>query len=175
MNPLQGSQIDWSVFKKDKYYIHVYQTKIERSWKDLRTVHSKSIARYLSQNWPSQYSPRLVDIKLIEAKANTTGANRHQSSATSYRPRSRISDPRNRINQQDTSEASTLRTRRSANTSNSNSQRRKRYLWTVEPQQRVTEEISQSELSESKWKQSWRRDRVEKKRGTEVRNLSLPL
>ena len=160
MKPLQSSQIDWTVFKQDKYYIHVYQTKIDRGWQDLRTVQSKTIAQYLRHNWPNQYWPRLVDIKLIESRTNTTGANRNQSSATSYRPRSRISDtPRKRKNQHDVSEASTIRTRQSANTSNSYRQRRQRYLRTVEPKHRTTEEISQSEVSESQLKQRMRRDR----------------
>ena len=160
MKPLQGSKIDWSVFKQDKYYIHVYQTKIARGWKDLRTVHSKTIAQHLSQNWPSQYWPRLVDIRLIDPRANTTVPNRYQSDATSYRPRSGRSDtPLNRNNLHEASEASTLRTRRSANTSWSNNQRQRSYLRTVKPTQRAREEVSQSEMSESQVKQRRRRDR----------------
>ena len=160
MKPLQGSKIDWSVFKQDKYYIHVYQTKIDRGCRDLRTVHSKTIAQNLSQKWPAQYWPRLVDIRLIDSRANTTVPNRYQSDATSYRPRSRMSEkPRYRITQHDASEASTIRTRQSANTSYTNNHRKRSYLWTEAPKQRAREEISLSELSESQLKQRRRRDR----------------
>ena len=167
MKPLQGSKIDWSVFKQDKYYIHVYQTKIDRGCRDLRTVHSKTIAQNLSQNWPAQYWPRLVDIRLINSRTNTTLPNRYQSDATSYRPRSRMSEkPRYRINQHDASEASTIRTRQSANTSYTNNHRKRSYLCTEAPKQRVREEISPSELSESQLKPK-EEGQVEKTRGTE--------
>ena len=169
MKPLQGSQIDWSVFREDRYYIHVYQTKIERGRKDLRTLHSKTIAQYLSQNWHSQYWPRVIDIKLIEAKAKSRGVNRYQSSTTSYRPRSRILDyPHSRKNQQDASEASTLRTRLSTNNSNSNDLRRQRNRRTRVFKRRAAEDISQSELLDSQFQQrlrdGWRRQGARRNR-----------
>ena len=159
MKPAQGTQINWSAFKQNKYYIHVYQTKIERAWKDLRTLHSKTIAQNLSQNWSSQYWPRLVDINLIEGRANTK-VNRYQSRAMSYHPSPRISGyRRSSIHRQEASEASTLKTRLSAKTSSSFTRRGHRWLRPVRQKHSTAEDISQSELSDSQLKQRGRRGR----------------
>ena len=68
MIPPTGHEINWSVFRPDKYYVHVYQTKIERSWNDLRTLHSRSIAKQLNENWGQQYWPRSVDVDSTEIR-----------------------------------------------------------------------------------------------------------
>ena len=73
MRTPNASSIDRKVFKPNKYYIHVYQTKIERAWKDLRTLHSRSIALHLNKHWGDRYWPRSVDIKLIQAERMNVG------------------------------------------------------------------------------------------------------
>ena len=108
----------------------------------------------MSQNWYSQYWPRGIDIKLIEAKAKSRGA--YWSRTTSNRPRSRILDyPSTRKNQQDASEASTLRTRLSTNASISYDKREQRNLRNGVPKHKVVEDISQSEVLDSQFKQRW--------------------
>ena len=72
MTPPTGLKIDWSVFRPDKYYLHAYQTKIERGPNDLRTLHSRSIAKALNENWRSQYWPRSIDIDTVSVHRNRT-------------------------------------------------------------------------------------------------------
>ena len=85
MVPPEGREINWHVFKPNKYYIHVYQTKIERSWKDLRTLYSRSIAKYLHQNWRSQYWPRSVDVNKMEEVRKNRGHGNSGTRSSSYR------------------------------------------------------------------------------------------
>ena len=75
MKPYNTPTIDWHVFKPYKYYIHVYQTKIERGWKDLRTLSSRSIAQHLRLQWNSHYWPRITDIKMLESMGPSRGRN----------------------------------------------------------------------------------------------------
>ena len=107
MIPPTGLKIDWSVFRPDKYYLHVYQTKIERGRNDLRTLHSRSIAKSLNENWRSQYWPRSIDL-------DTAGVHRNRT-YTQY-PRAR---------QQLTSDSYTRRTNTTSRHTSSFRQRKK--------------------------------------------------
>ena len=78
MRPYNTSRINWRVFKPHKYYIHVYQTKIERSWNDLRTLSSRSIAQHLRYNWNAHYWPRPTDIKILHPVSSNNDRNTFQ-------------------------------------------------------------------------------------------------
>ena len=83
---LKPGWMDRKVFKPTKYYIHVYQTKIERAWNDLRTLHSRTMAQHLSQNWGRQYWPRSIDIKLIQNERTRDKSFRSLSNQVNSKP-----------------------------------------------------------------------------------------
>ena len=117
MRPNHLSQIDWKIFNPNKYYIHVYQTKIDIGSGDLRTLQSRSIAQYLFQNWNSQYWPRTVDINLLERPDRNFSGIPIRPQTSSYR--------KNGNPQELPSEASTYRTNFTAGTMNSSTRRRR--------------------------------------------------
>ena len=53
-----GQQYQQPGLRTDRYYIHVYQTKIGR---DRKTLRSKEIAREINKRWRKVYLPRLID------------------------------------------------------------------------------------------------------------------
>ena len=171
MRPQTLSDIDWTVFKPHKYYVHVYQTKIERSWKDLRTLHSRAMARYLSQNWNSQYWPRPIDASLIEGEDIATARKRHYSRP--HRRNERIGQLR--------SEVSTSRTALSSNMNTSFRRRRRveRFFSRTKNNNYPTEDVYNSETTDKytknprdrnnlSWTRSYKQEKI-RARGRERR------
>ena len=90
MRPYNTSRINWRVFKPDKYYIHVYQTKIERGRNDLRTLSSRSIAQHLRHQWNAHYWPRTTDINMLESMSTTKGRYMRQRTLEADRRKERL-------------------------------------------------------------------------------------
>jgi len=49
--------------RPDRYYIHVYQTRVQTSNGDLKWLRSKEIAKHLWRTWGNSYYPRRQDIR----------------------------------------------------------------------------------------------------------------
>ena len=61
--PQDGRASDFTQIKPNKYYVHVYQTKIEFAKYDLRSLNSRKIARNLKDRCGNYYFPRTIDLK----------------------------------------------------------------------------------------------------------------
>ena len=82
MRPYNTPRIDWRVFRPNKYYIHVYQTKIERARSDLRTLSSRAIAQHLRHQWSAHYWPRTTDINMLESMIKGRNVSQRNRAAT---------------------------------------------------------------------------------------------
>ena len=70
--PQDGRVCDFTIIKADKYYVHVYQTKIEFDKFDLRSLNSRKIARNLKSRCGSYYFPRAIDLRSKNSRAEKT-------------------------------------------------------------------------------------------------------
>ena len=61
--PQNGNEYDFKMIEPDKYYVHVYQTKLEYEKYDLRTLNSRVMAKELKQRCGHIYWPRPADKK----------------------------------------------------------------------------------------------------------------
>ena len=52
----------YDTINPERYYVHVYQTKIENQHNELKTLNSRMIAKHLRETWPDLYYPREIDI-----------------------------------------------------------------------------------------------------------------
>ena len=59
----ENTQVNFRDIRSNKWYVHVYQTKIEHGHNDLRTLRSREMARYLHNKWKETYWPRNIDIR----------------------------------------------------------------------------------------------------------------
>ena len=79
MLPSEKNTCNFSVIRPEKWYVHVYQTKIEIQQNILRTLSSRKMARYLSNNrWDGTYWPRNIDIGKKKGGERKTGVVQHR-------------------------------------------------------------------------------------------------
>ena len=58
MVPPDDYQSCFNPLRTDRFYIHVYQTRLDLQQDGVRTLKSKEIARELFERWPKEYFPR---------------------------------------------------------------------------------------------------------------------
>ena len=68
--PPDGSKVCRGDMRSDRFYIHIYQTKISRSENDIRFLKSREIAVGLNKNFGDIYFPRSRDVPQNLQKQN---------------------------------------------------------------------------------------------------------
>ena len=63
--PAEATVSDFQQIRYDRYYLHVYQTKIEGPNHSYRALQSKEIARGLLETWRRSYYPRNIDQRAL--------------------------------------------------------------------------------------------------------------
>ena len=72
--PKPGVECNFRALRPDRFYVHVYQTKIEFKRYNLRTLKSRIIAKELAKRWAKSYLPRSIDTdeKRLSSPSNRT-------------------------------------------------------------------------------------------------------
>ena len=78
--PREASNINWGIFNPHRWYIHVYQTKIESRPTAYRTIHSRWVAKQLDARCGKSYFPREIDFKWLNRTTHSNLALNHLDS-----------------------------------------------------------------------------------------------